>query len=229
MTDRDASTRLAVFDCDGTLVDSQTGIIAAMHAACDAESQPRPSAEAVRRMVGLPLRDAFDRLMPWLDADVHARLCDHYREAFADLRRRGRTSEPLYPGIADALASFAERGWLLGVATGKARRGLLATLGAHGLAERFATLQTADLARGKPAPDMLLKAMAETGAAAMRTVMIGDTTFDMEMARSAGTRRLGVGWGYHHADELKAVGAEVVVEAAQDLVGAAHALLEGKP
>lgn len=223
-----ASVRLAVFDCDGTLVDSQHSIVAAMHAACDEHEIARPGPEAVRRMVGLPLQEAFARLMPDEGADAHARLRESYREFFGALRRAGEVKEPLFPGVIEGLGALEDAGWLLGVATGKARRGLLATLEKHDLADRFVTLQTADVAHGKPHPDMLLRAMADTGAEADRTVMVGDTTFDMEMARNAGTMSIGVAWGYHGAEELRSAGALAVVGDFADLARAMDTVVEAQ-
>ncbi len=221
-----APVRLAVFDCDGTLVDSQHSIVAAMHAACDVYDIAKPEPEAVRRLVGLPLQEAFARLVPEAGAEAHARLRESYKDFFGALRRAGEVREPLFPGVIEGLGALEDAGWLLGVATGKARRGLLATLEKHDLADRFVTMQTADVAHGKPHPDMLLRAMAETGAETHRTVMVGDTTFDMEMARNAGTMSIGVAWGYHDADELRSAGAQAVVGDFADLAEAMDTLLE---
>lgn len=205
------TVRLAVFDCDGTLVDSQHSIIGAMHAAFDAEGLARPDDNAIRRVVGLPLLDAIHRLAPDASSDTLETLRAGYSAAWQAMRAEGELDEPLYPGTVEVLARFARAGWILGVATGKSHRGLVGTLERHGVLERFVTLQTADRARGKPHPEMLLKAMAETGADPDSTVMIGDTTFDMEMARHAGVMAIGVRWGYHEADELERAGAERVI------------------
>ncbi len=220
--------RLAVFDCDGTLVDSQASIIAAVLTACQAHRVPAPTPETVRRLVGLPLAESFSRLVPGADEETCVRLGESYREAFSDLRLTRRVEEPLYPGAAEGLQALAESGWLLGVATGKSRRGLAATLAGHGLEGMFATLQTADEARGKPHPEMLFKAMGETGAEAAMTIMIGDTTYDMEMAQSAGTLAVGVSWGYHEVIELQTSGADCIVEGFADLPRALAALFDGK-
>lgn len=186
--------RLCVLDCDGTLVDSQHVIVAAMADAwrdCGRAAAPDP--DAVRRVVGLPLDEAIGRLAP--DGDVD-RLAVAYRRAAHRLQRDAAPHEPLYPGVAAALDAVGAAGFLLGIATGKGRRGLRATLERHGILDRFATLQTADDAAGKPAPDMLLRAMAETGADPDSTVMVGDTTFDMAMARAARVSAIGVSWGH---------------------------------
>jgi len=118
----------------------------------------------------------------------------------------------LYEGTLDVLKKLALAGWTLSVATGKSMRGLLETLEKNEILSRFSTLQTADRARGKPHPDMLERAMRETGAPPEKTVMIGDTTFDMEMAVNAGVPAVGVAWGYHDSDELKLAGARTVVK-----------------
>lgn len=211
--------RLAVFDCDGTLVDSQSSIIDSMVAAFDAHFHPRPQAEDVRRVVGLPLRDAIGRLLPQESPEIHEAVEDSYIEAFRGLRANGVVEDPLYPGTLEVLDHLSEAGWVLGVATGKSSRGLLNTLKAHGLTGHFSTLQTSDIGPGKPNPDMMLRAMAETGADPSSTVMIGDTTFDIEMAVRANTMAIGVSWGYHPVEHLRSAGAHSVIEEFAELPG----------
>lgn len=202
--------RLAVFDCDGTLVDGQHSIIAAMSQAFEAHGLAPPTADAVRHVVGLPLREAIVRLVPdAADAD-QARLENGYVEAYSALRRQGAVNDPLFPGAVETLDALDRAGWILGIATGKGRRGLLATLESHGIAHRFAILQTSDHGPGKPHPDMLLNAMSEAGATPAATVMIGDTVYDMEMARRAGTMAVGVAWGYHPEQQLRSAGAHAM-------------------
>ncbi len=211
--------RLVMFDCDGTLVDSQHVIHAAMATAFEAEGLPAPPREAVRRVVGLQLDSAVARLSPGLGEAVVGSLCERYKAASFALRERpdGREREPLFPGMASLVADLAARGVVLGVATGKSLRGLRHTLAMHDLDGHFVTLQTPDTAPGKPDPGMILQAMTETGAAPSATVMIGDTSFDMEMAVRAGVTALGVNWGYHPAAELTASGAAAVAQDADDL------------
>jgi phosphoglycolate phosphatase len=203
--------RLAVFDCDGTLVDSQRAIVSGISLACAALGLTEPPAAAIRRGIGLPLKVAIGQLFPGHEPDLHDRLVRFYKDNFFRLRQRPDHVEPLFDGIAETLATLRASGFLLAVATGKARRGLLATLDRHGLTAVFDVLQTADDAPGKPHPGMLLNAMATLGVDPMDTVMIGDTTFDMEMARAARVAAIGVGWGYHESDELTQVGARTVV------------------
>lgn len=213
----DPPLRLAVFDCDGTLVDSQHSIVACMTAAFAAAGLAAPTAEAVRRVVGLPLAASVAKLSPLLAMAECERVAELYKEAFTDMRRGNPIDEPLFPGIRELLDVLEAEGVVLGVATGKGRRGLRITLEHHGLLNRFTTLQTADDAPGKPHPEMLRRAMAETGADPAATAMIGDTTFDILMALNARTAAIGVGWGYHPAEELKAAGAHEVVEAAHEV------------
>lgn len=202
--------RLALFDCDGTLVDSQHNIVVAMERAFAAEGLPVPDRAAVRGIIGLSLPQAIAALLPHTTVADQDHLSACYKRAFWDMRAGGEVDEPLFDGIADLLAALDADGWLLGVATGKSDRGLAHCLSAHGIAQHFVTLQTADRHPSKPDPAMLHAAMAEAGAAPETTVMIGDTSFDMAMARSGGAVALGVGWGYHDADTLVAAGAHAV-------------------
>lgn len=210
--------RLAVFDCDGTLVDSQSSIIAAMGAACDHHGFDRPSAEQVRRVVGLPLEVAIRHLLPVVDEGFSRVMSETYKAAFFDLRQGGQVEEPLFDGIPGVLDDLDRAGWLMGVATGKSWRGLNATLSHHGLMERFVTHQTADRARGKPHPEMMLNALDITGVEPTDALMIGDTTFDVEMAVNAGVPAIGVAWGYHDAQELLDAGAVCVAQTADELL-----------
>jgi phosphoglycolate phosphatase len=160
--------------------------------------------------VGLSLPQAMRLLLPDADETLRGALDQAYREAFRAARESGQLSEPLYEGIDLLLDGLAARGWLLGVATGKSQRGLEHCLAAHGLSRRFVTLQTADFHPSKPHPAMLEAALAEAGCDAANAVMIGDTEYDIAMARAAGVRAVGVDWGYHTARELFDAGAEAV-------------------
>jgi phosphoglycolate phosphatase len=215
----DRRLRLAVFDCDGTLVDSQHAIVACMASAFTAEGLAAPTIGDVRRVIGLPLAECMARLVP-AETARHDRLVEAYKDAFFKLRQHADHQEPLFDGALAALTAVETSGWLLGVATGKSKRGLLAVLERHGLERRFITVQCGDMGPGKPDPAMLERAMAETGAAAADTVMIGDTTFDMVMAKRAGVQALGVEWGYHDPAELRAAGADTTIASFAELRGA---------
>lgn len=205
-----APNRLALFDCDGTLVDSQHAIVEAMNRAFESVRLEPPSRAATLSIIGLSLPLAMARLLPDAEPDFHDRLAEGYKLAFQAMRRDKAVREPLYPGIAALIRDLDEAGWMLGVATGKSDRGLDLCLTHHGLRDRFVTLQTADRHPSKPHPSMVLQAMAEAGAAPETTVMIGDTSYDMEMAANAGVRGLGVLWGYHDAAELQDAGASAI-------------------
>lgn len=213
--------KLVVFDCDGTLVDSQHMIVAAMERAFASFALPPPGRTEILSVVGLSLDQAVRRLVPPANAADISTLAEAYKSAFGDLRRDKAHQEPLYPGVREALRALAnETGVLLGVATGKSRRGLAAVLEREGLTDLFVTLQTADTHPSKPHPAMLHAAMAEAGAEPHRTLMIGDTTYDIAMARDANTRAIGVAWGYHPVSELEAAGAHRVLADSLTLSGA---------
>lgn len=208
----DNSLKLLVFDCDGTLVDSQHMIVAAMHSAYARHGIEAPARERLLSIVGLSLPNAFARLGEGDSAFPVASFVAAYREAFFALRQQELHLEPLFPGAREALDALAARGdVVLGIATGKSRRGVDAVLRRHGLLDRFLTIQTADDAPSKPDPGMVLAAMRETGAAPADTVVVGDTAYDVAMARAAGAGAIGVAWGYHRPDALVAAGAPVVI------------------
>ncbi len=218
--------RLIVFDFDGTLVDSLQFIVTAMSRAFADQGFPAPAPEAVRRIVGLRLEDAAARLLPDPeDMETAERIVAAYRAAFQDMRARNLVAEPLYPGVRETLALLNQPEVCLGIATGKGRHGLVTSLERHDLSGFFVTLQTADDGPGKPHPEILHRAMSEVGAGPEETVMIGDTSYDMEMAANAGVRALGVVWGYHGAEELRASGAVHVVETFPDLPASLAALI----
>jgi phosphoglycolate phosphatase len=206
--------RLAIFDCDGTLVDSQINICTAMADAFADAGLALPDPAAVRRIVGLSLPEAIAVLAPEADA---AGIAERYKSCFHRMRLEGRVEEPLYEGVAEMLDAMEAAGWLLGVATGKSDRGLRLLLEHHGLAHRFVTLQTADRHPSKPHPAMIEQALADAGAERIHAVMIGDTSFDIAMAHNAGVRAIGVAWGYHDTAELLAEGADAVARHPSDI------------
>ncbi|NDR56955.1 HAD-IA family hydrolase [Aliiruegeria sabulilitoris] len=222
--------RLVVFDVDGTLIDSQAHIMAAMTLAFENVGHACPPRAQVLSMVGLSLAVMMPKLAPGLDADGHDALVAAYKDSFADIRMSGNPLEtaPLFPGARETLDHLLGRDDLLvGIATGKSRRGLDHLLKAHGLTGAFVTEQVADHHPSKPHPSMLLTAMSETGVEARHAVMIGDTTFDIEMGRSAGFGTVGVSWGYHPTESLVAAGADEVVASYAALTPALHKIWEG--
>ncbi|MBI3516000.1 MAG: HAD-IA family hydrolase [Proteobacteria bacterium] len=219
--------KLIVFDFDGTLVDSQHVIIASVRAAFARWELPAPTDDAIRGIVGLRLVEGLARLAPGLETARHEALAQAYREGFSVAQADAAGREVLFPGVPDMLAELAGAGFTLGIATGKSRRGLLAGLERHALGSLFMTLQTGDVPPGKPHPAMLLRAIEAAGVAPHETVMIGDTTFDIAMACAAGALPIGVAWGYHAVDDLRAAGAAHVVASVAEVVPLLARLVAG--
>ena len=212
--------RLVLFDVDGTLLDSQHMIVAGMTQAFAACGLAPPPRAAMLAGVGLSLPVLFNRL-----AGPHAPLAaltDAYKAAWKALRQVPDFSYPLFPGADALLRRLAARHDIVcGIATGKSRNGVADMCSRCGWQGLFATIQTADDAPSKPSPVMIEQALRQTGFAARDCVMIGDTSFDMDMARAAGAQALGVAWGYHSAEALRAAGAQHI---AADFAALAEAL-----
>ena len=210
--------KLVIFDMDGTLIDSQDFIYMAMQYAFDKAGHPAPQKADVLSIVGLSLDEAVNVLLPELNATENKRTVDLYRHSFIELRAKmgAEAKAPLYPGALEALARLHGLDEvLMGVATGKARRGLDHAYHAHNIGHYFQTSQTADNHPSKPHPSMLHQALADTGVEAKRAVMVGDTEFDMEMGRAAGFKTIGVSWGYHPIARLGA--ADMIIDQFADL------------
>ncbi len=219
--------KLVIFDCDGTLIDSQHNIRAAMAYAFTAHGLAVPPREAVLGVVGLSLPETFTVLASEHPSAVQRSLAAHYRDAFVTGPLKERLHEPLYAGIAEVVASLAARpDRMLGVATGKSRRGVARLFDREGWHPHFITIQTADDHPSKPHPAMILKAMAETGTDPVDCVMVGDTAWDMAMARQAGVGAIGVTWGYHDKAQLQGAGAQALVAEGGDLLTAIDARLQ---
>ena len=210
--------RLAVFDCDGTLVDSGATIYRALSATFAQSGLDLPPPEVSHKVIGLSLAEAMARLLPDARAEEHLRLSEEYKRAFWQLRAAGEVEEPLFDGVVELLDALEADGWLLAVATGKSDRGLRHCLEQHGLHARFVSMQTADRHPSKPHPSMVEQAIAEAGAAAATTIVVGDTSFDMAMAVAAGATAIGAAWGYHDAQELIDAGAVAVAERPLDVL-----------
>ncbi|UYH55160.1 HAD-IA family hydrolase [Qipengyuania sp. SS22] len=210
-------SRFVVFDCDGTLVDGQAAICETMELAFTNVGLVAPERNKVRRIVGLSLPFALRELAPEASDDERHAVVEAYKSGYRDLRLSGALREPLFEGIGALIDELDTEGRLLGVATGKSDRGLHACLDTHGIKHRFVSLQTADRHPSKPHPAMLEAALDDAGVSPNDAVMIGDTSFDMEMAVAAGVRAIGVSWGYHEPQELFDTGASAVADTAQQL------------
>jgi phosphoglycolate phosphatase len=216
-------TRLIVFDCDGTLVDSQHLIIDAMRTTFETYGLPPPADDAVRHVVGLSLGEAIGQLVPGIGQAELEALVDGYKRTFQAMRRQPLFHEPLFEGARETLCELARRGHLLAVATGKSDRGIASVLQHHALEGLFVSLQTADRHPSKPHPAMLEAAMRETGSAPHETIMVGDTSYDMQMARAARVHPIGVSWGYHAVAALELAGAEAIIDRFEQLLELAAA------
>ena len=209
-----AALRLVIFDVDGTLIDSQAHILAAMARAFDGVGLPVPDRETVLGVVGLSLPVLVDHLAPTTEAATKTRIIEGYKQGFADLRVEGEAAmSPLYPGAREVLDRLSERDdTLLAVATGKSRRGMAHVIEMHGLEGMFQSVQTADDHPSKPSPEMVRACLEDTGVATRDAAILGDTAFDMEMGRNAGIHPIGVSWGYHDRKRLFQAGAADLLE-----------------
>lgn len=199
--------RLVIFDVDGTLVDSQGDIVAAMTLAFQGQDMDVPTREAILSIVGLSLPQIMRILAPQAPALQQAKLVEGYKDAYMTLRAQtgAAASSPLYPGVRTVLDALqAQDETLLAVATGKSKRGLDKLIEGHNLEGYFQSQQVSDFHPSKPHPSMIQAALDECGVSAEQAVMVGDTTFDMDMARAAGVIGIGVAWGYHDLAQLNA-------------------------
>ncbi|WP_420961724.1 HAD-IA family hydrolase [Brucella sp. IR073] len=215
--------RLVLFDCDGTLVDS-AGVIHRCMARTFAEAGLAALDEAdTRSIIGLSLDNAIARLLNCeIDASVQA-LSARYKDHFIALRDEPEFAEPVFPGIPDLIARLAGRDDIvIGMVTGKSRRGVRRVLEAQGFADHFLVVRTADDCPSKPHPAMVLEASSEAGFDPRDALVVGDAIYDMQMARAAGALAVGVSWGYHTPKALRESGADHVLAVPADLL----ALLE---
>jgi phosphoglycolate phosphatase len=210
--------QLVIFDCDGTLIDSQNIIHAAMSRAFEAAGIAPPERARALSIVGLSLIEAVSRLLPEVGGRTLTTVAEGYKAAARDLREDAAYAEPFFPGARETLVALAARpDTVLGLATGKSRRGVDRLIAKESLDGVFAVIQTADNAPSKPHPAMIKQAMREAGVGPGRTTMIGDTTFDIDMARSAGVRGIGVAWGYHPVAALERSGAHRIIHSFDEL------------
>ena len=189
---------LIVFDWDGTLFDSTALIVRAIQAACRDLGAPVPSDEAAAHVIGLGLQDALQHAVPDLPVDLYPELGRRYRQHYF----ASHDQVTLFAGVPALLTGLRERNHWLAVATGKSRHGLNEALRISGLAGSFDATRTADETRSKPHPQMLQELMREFGVDPERTLMIGDTTHDLQLAANAGTDAVAVAYGAHPPEQL---------------------------
>jgi len=196
--------QLIVFDWDGTLMDSESKIVNCLRAAARDVGVADPGAAAIRHIIGLGLNEAMAALFPDASASLRAALVDHYRQHFLEL---DHTAMPLFPGVVEGLEALSSQGYLLAVATGKARRGLNRVLDQTGLHPMFVASRCADETFSKPHPQMLEEILDLTGVEAHQAIMVGDTVYDMQMAGNARVPGLAVSYGVHPREQLLQSGA----------------------
>ncbi|WP_109576223.1 HAD-IA family hydrolase [Aminobacter sp. AP02] len=211
--------KLVLFDCDGTLVDSADIIHGCMVATFREADLPEPTTEATKSIIGLTLDLAIATLLGRPRDAECARLAERYKEHFIAWRQLPSFHEPLYDGIAELIEALSRRDdVIIGMVTGKSRRGVQRVLETYGYEHHFLTIRTADDCPSKPHPAMVLECCAETGIDPASTYVVGDAVYDMQMARSAGARAIGVSWGYHHREGLFATGAHAVLDTPAELL-----------
>lgn len=222
--------RLVIFDVDGTLVDSQAHIITSMAAAFDHIGCAPPARDTVLSVVGLSLPIALRELAQDVDEATLAQMVEAYKTAFQRHRvAQGAAASPLYPGAEAAVRALAARDdTALAIATGKSRRGLDALVAGWDFADAFVSLECADDHPSKPHPSMVMSCLVDCDIAPENAVVIGDTSYDMEMARAARTRAIGVNWGYHGPEALLSAGASTVLGDFAELLPALDALWKGE-
>jgi phosphoglycolate phosphatase len=219
--------RLAVFDLDGTLIDSAASIVTAIRACWSACGFPDLDPAAARRIIGLPWEESVRLLMPGSgDAEVAA-IRAYYDDVAAGRRPAPPRDEKPFPGAHEALGALEAEETLLAIVTSRGNHRVHDILSACGFAGRFLTIKTVDHGPGKPNPYLLQRAMAEAGVEPGDTVMIGDTTFDVMMARSAGAASVGVSWGVHESHELTAAGAHRIAERFDEVPDLVRMLTDG--
>ncbi len=210
--------RLIVFDCDGTLVDSQQTIITATEAALESHDFASPSRRDILYAVGLPVDVAMRRHAPDATEDQIINMLDVYRETYQQLVQQADRGQVMFEGMRQQIVELGGMDdTLMGIITMKSRRGLERVVDAYDIRKYFQVLKSADDGPGKPNPDLMLDAMRETGVTAAQSLMVGDTSFDIMMAKAAGAQAIGVGWGYQTIDELKESGADAIADTPEQL------------
>ncbi len=192
--------KLIVFDWDGTLADSTALIVTALQKSCADLALPIPVEERCRYVIGLGLRDTLMTVAPTLNEDRYPEMVEAFRHNFVG----GEADIPLFHGVPDMLTDLNARGALLGIATGKSKVGLARTLERHGIVKQFAATRCADEGRPKPHPEMLQYVIKTCGTDLNKTLMIGDTTHDLQLAANAGVQSVAVGYGAHDHEPLLA-------------------------
>ncbi|WP_051579411.1 HAD family hydrolase [Pseudonocardia acaciae] len=216
--------KVAIFDLDGTLVDTPTGIVRSFAAAFTELGVPVPAADSIRATIGIPLTVAFAGFLGVTPDDrLVASAVARYQVAFAELVLP-KAADLVYPGVVDGLEGLERDGFALAVATSKLNAGADALLTAAGIRDRFGVLVGADqVSNPKPAPDSALLVLGELGARASDAIMVGDATHDLRMAEAAGVRSIAVTYGAHGRAELASARPTWLVDSFPEVVGTLRA------
>ena len=211
--------KLVLFDCDGTLIDSAHVIHASMEKTFEEAGLTVPELHHTKSIIGLTLDKAFSKLLDREIDDHINHMVGRYKHHAFTMRETERVHEPFYDGIWELLEDLKRRDEvLLGVVTGKSRRGLDGLFRQHGLTDVIVTSRTADECPSKPHPAMVAECCRDVGVESARTVVVGDAIYDMQMARSAGATAVGVSWGYSTPDALVGAGADHVVHHPEEIL-----------
>ena len=228
MNRRDAAA-LAAFDLDGTLLDSAGQIVERVIACWEACGFPAPDPVLAKRIIGLPWKESVLALLPDAGPEEFEKIRRYYDDVREGRRAASPLSETLFDGARATLEDLHGRGYALAIVTSRTGDRLAELLRDHGIDEFFLACKTADMGPAKPDPYLLRAAMFDAGASPATTMMIGDTTYDIEMAVSAGARAVGVSWGVHRADELRTAGAHRIADSFDEVRDAAVAMTRDGP
>lgn len=207
--------KLAIFDWDGTIMDSVSRIVESMQCAARRANLVVPTEQAVKDIIGLSLAPAFEQLFGKLSPAMTNTMSDYYRQEYLD---ENRSETPIFNGIEQVLTTLKSQGYLLAVATGKSRVGLDRLMKESGLAHFFNDTMTADEAESKPSPQMIETLLTRLGVNRGETIMVGDSILDMQMARNAQVSAIGVSYGAHTPEVLSGANPKAIVDSPMALL-----------
>ncbi len=217
--------RLIIFDCDGTLVDSQKSIMNAIVTAWEGFGLNPPKLSSVLQVIGLTIQDSVRVLEPNLNENDYGKLEKEFYSAFVNLNEQAKIEEELFPNVVETLNVLNDDKSYLAVLTGKGKLGLQNTFKNKNIGEYFISTKTSDCGPGKPNPQTMNELIAELGVEKENVVMIGDTTHDILTAKNAGVKSIGVSFGYHSVSELVNAGADEIVDDFSNLPSVIDTLL----
>ena len=216
---------LAAFDLDGTLLNSSNSIVSAVTECWKVCGFPVPNSQDIKKIIGLPWEESVKELLPDAGAKEFKLIKEYYAEVAQGKRERPKQDQKLFPGVRRMLKEVREAGYILAIITSRSGGRLRELLARHGIERQFATLKTTDNGPGKPNPFLMYQTLKELNVPKNNAVMIGDTTFDMEMSKNAGTFGIGVSWGVHPVSDLETSGANEIVNNVEEILPALQRLI----